>query len=136
MPELRDCGEHQGDLESLVRSAKDYVRASDDLRPRVLEAVRWQRDERRAIRYLRRVAIVVVALGLVAGALRQRLELVGNRPSGILAAAAAIQFAPVAEAAPDLDVNWSMVESFTELRRRQAEVLRPAADATVKRKQG
>ena len=137
MPELYDGCEPLDCLESLVRGAKDYVRASDDLRPRVLEAVRSQRQDRRALRYLRLVAIVVVALGVLAGALRQRLEVATTSQPGSLAAVTSALLSPAEVATQDSDVNWSMVESFTELRRRQAELLRPAAGPEgAGRKQG
>src|SRR5688572_12325229 len=77
-----------GEVEALVGRAKDYVRPSDDLRPRVLEAARRERSDRRIQSYLRAAAVVVLVLGVLAAAFRNRLEAVGLYPPGILAAIA------------------------------------------------
>ena len=116
-----------GELEALVRRAKDYVRPSDDLRPRVLEAARRERSDRRMQGYLRWAAVVVLVLGVLAAALRQRPEAAGIR-HGVLAAITRCELFVPAEGALGVDVNWNLVDSFTELRRRQAELLRPAPE--------
>ena len=48
------------DVEAMIRAAGEYVRASDDLRPRVLEAARLQYRERRARRWIRHAAVLVL----------------------------------------------------------------------------
>lgn len=113
------------DVEALIRAAGGYVRASDDLRPRILEAARLQRHERRAQRWLWRAAVVVLLLATVGGTLEQ-----GNarstRPIGIVMAAGFDEFfVPTAVASVGAtDGDWRMIDAFTELRRQQAQVLR------------
>ncbi|MGE3243607.1 MAG: hypothetical protein AB7G28_20910 [Pirellulales bacterium] len=113
------------DVEALIRSAGGYVRASDDLRPRILEAARLQRHERRAQRWLRRAAVVVLLLATVGGTLEQD-NARSTRPIGIVMAAGFDEFfVPTAVASVGAtDGDWRMIDAFTELRRQQAQVLR------------
>ena len=120
-PEL----EWLGDVESLVRAAGDYVRPSDDLRPRVLENARTARQERQAQRWVGQLAACALVCGLIAGALRPAIPSAATRET----AAAALGYRLFRSTQPAIgtsDASWSMVDSFTELRRRQAELLRPA----------
>src|SRR5262245_58913900 len=71
------------EIESLIRAAGGYVGASDDLRPRVLEAARLQRHERRAQRWLRRSAVAVLLIAMVGSVLRPE-EVRRARPIGIV----------------------------------------------------
>jgi hypothetical protein len=114
------------EVESLLREAGDYVRASEDLRPRVLEAARVQRGERRAQRWIRHLAVVVLYLALITAIGRQEFDAERTRPMGILAAAGFHEFfSPAAIAATRCgDGDWRMLDAFTKLRRQQAEVLR------------
>jgi hypothetical protein len=123
--ELRDCYEPLEDVESLVLLAGDYVRASDDLRPRVLETARSQSGERRARRRIWQSALFVLLLGLFVTTLcRQPASISAGGP---FAEAAGAQLLSGSEAASrDTDLSWGIVDSFTELRRRQAELLRLA----------
>jgi hypothetical protein len=110
-----------GDLEALIRSARDYVHASEDLRPRVLETARSQRHERVTLTYLQFAAIVLVLLGLLTAALRS-----DSSPNHSAIANALPSPAPVASGGGDS--SWGLVESFTELRRRQAVLLGSTVD--------
>lgn len=124
MAERRDDLEWLADVESLVRSAGEYVRPSDDLRPRVLENARAWRKERQARRWTLHMAASALVCGLLAAALQT--------PSSFAAretAAGAIGYRLYWSTQPATgasETGWSMVDSFTELRRRQAELLRPA----------
>jgi hypothetical protein len=109
-------------IEALVRSAQDYVQVSRDLRPRVLETARAQRAEHRAMRRIWQVAVFVVFAGLFTMSERQRPERIDT--SHARAAADAGYFSSPTGASGDS--AWGMVESFTEMRRRQAELLRLA----------
>jgi hypothetical protein len=102
------------DIEALLRSAEDYVRPSEDLRPRVLEAARAQRGEQRAVSWVRYAAIAAAAAGALISSTFE---------PGMAASMGAL---PVTTVAQGGDFGWNLVESFTELRRRQAELLRPA----------
>ncbi len=113
-----------GDVESLVRSAGNYVRPSEDLRPRVLETARVARKERQAQRWTLHMAACALLCGVLAAAL-QTPSAVATRET----AAAAIGYRLLWNSQPTIgtsDASWNMVDSFTELRRRQAELLRPA----------
>lgn len=118
MTELHSSSGPIDDLEALLRSAKDYVHPSDDLRPRVLEAARSQRDQRQMLGYLQHAAVVLVVLGALASALY------GTAGSANLGSTSRDQ---VLTSAAE-DGNWGLVDSFTELRRRQAVLLGAAGD--------
>lgn len=118
MTEVHSSSGPSDDLEALLRSAKDYVHPSDDLRPRVLEAARSQRDQRQMLGYLQHAAVVLVVLGALASTLYGTagpIKLDATSRDQVLAAAAQ-------------DANWGLVDSFTELRRRQAVLLGTAAE--------
>jgi len=124
--ESRYWDERFDDVEAMVRAAGEYVRASDDLRPRVLEAVRQQYGEQRARRRIKHVAAFVLPLAIFTGAQWRELDDERLRPSnGLLAAAIheVVSSAPVATARGD-DGDWRMIDAFTKLRRQQAQVLR------------
>lgn len=124
MTDRPDDLEGLGDLESLVRSAGDYVRPSEDLRPRVLENARVVRKERQAQRWTLHMAACALLCGALAAAL-QTASPVATRET----ASAAIGYRLLWNTQPPIgasDASWNMVDSFTELRRRQAELLRPA----------
>lgn len=123
MTEFSDNLESLDEIEALVRSARDYVHASDDLRPRVLESARSARGERRARRWIGQLAAVTLVLGLVVATVRRQPDVVASHAPAIPAAR---PFAESRWLVGYSDSNWEMVESFTELRRRQAELLRPA----------
>jgi hypothetical protein len=124
MTDRPDDLEWMTDVESLVRAAGDYVRPSDDLRPRVLENARTVRKERQAQRWIGHLAACALVCGLLAAAV--------ETPSSVATretAAAALGYRLLWNTQPTVgasDTSWSMVDSFTELRRQQAELLRPA----------
>lgn len=113
------------EVESLVRAAQEYVCASDDLRPRVLEAARLNCRERRAQRWIRNVAVCIVLLAFLSIADREGSNGERHRPIGIVAAAGFDEFfSPTAVAATRSgDGDWRMLDAFTELRRQQAQLL-------------
>jgi hypothetical protein len=112
-------------LESLLRSAGSYVQVSEDLRPSILEASRYERAERRMRKVVRRSALVIVLLsGMMAVArpagdssrLDLRNELAAATPGPIV-----FPF----EVQPRADhYGWQAVDIFTALRRQQAQRLR------------
>jgi hypothetical protein len=112
-----------GSLESLIRSARDYVRPSDDLRPRVLENARADCFKRQATRHLWQAAALVLFSGSVAAAFFQSLELTAAASYPTVTAAGQL-VVPGAAAARTNDASWQMVESFTQLRVQQARLLR------------
>jgi uncharacterized membrane protein YfbV (UPF0208 family) len=115
----------RSDIEALVRSARDYVQPSDDLRPRVLENARVVRGERRARRWIGHLAICALLLGMFAAATSQQSKAVATREPAAMMRASRLFWSPQPTLSAS-DASWGMVDSFTELRRRQAELLRPA----------
>jgi hypothetical protein len=111
-------GGQSDDVESLVRAAGTFVRPSEDLRPRVLESARAESREQRARRHLWRLAVVVGLLGVVSTIFGSRLASSGPAANLVLEAAALTRHTQ------GDDAGWGLVDSFTELRRRQAALLR------------
>ena len=111
------------EVESLIRSAGDYVRPSEDLRPRVLENARSQCSERQLRRRFWQSAVAALFFVIVTSSLARRFEpAIGANAQG--SAWTSPMLAPVEAAARSSDPSWQMVESFTQLRHRQAEMLR------------
>jgi hypothetical protein len=115
------------DIEALVRAAGDYVQASDDLRPRVLETARAQHGEQRAQRWIGQLAACIVLLALFSDGSHSRVSIAGERSKHAAVAADANGIFAQVESKLEVghsDVGWSMVEVFTELRRQQAAAFR------------
>ena len=112
------------EIEALVRAAGEYVQASEDLRPRVLESAREQRCERTAQRLIARVALgVLLATTLTASSSPGSVDARNPLASAALYRAS-LPLTTTVGADADNDVGWGMVEAFTEMRRQQSEVLR------------
>jgi hypothetical protein len=111
------------EIEATVQAAARYVRASDDLRPRVLEAARMQRGERRAQRCIRQAGIFVILLATFTASFRSSLDSsAAVQQTGWLFAGADALFAQAsAKSGQGGELAWGLVDSFTELRRRQAD---------------
>jgi hypothetical protein len=118
---LRD--EPLGDIELLVRDAGRYVRPSADLRPRTLESARTACHERWAQRRLWQLALMVAIIATLSQSLDDRRDLAAFRQGRLSAAGL---YGSSGQLAPSQDAGWTMVDSFTDLRRRQAELLRLA----------
>jgi hypothetical protein len=111
----------------MIRAAGRYVRATDDLRPRVLEAARVQRGERWAQNLICRLGMFTLFLAFFTaadqqGAAFRRPPLVAQK----VVASGLDQFiTPVSAVTPRSgDGDWRMIDAFTEMRRQQAQVLR------------
>jgi hypothetical protein len=112
------------DVEAVVRAAGGFVRASEDLRPRVLETARIQRGERHARRGIRQMTFVVVLLALFTTASRNQWD---ARQNGGYRSLFAARFGGTSAeilALERKDPSWGIVEAFTDLRQRHAEALR------------
>jgi len=110
----------------MVRAAGQYVGASDDLRPRVLEAVRLQCGEQWTRRCLRHAALVVVLLALVTAEFRQGWD---EQRSPFNVGMVNVSFDAIISPTPAAvsrsgDGDWRLIDAFTKLRRQQAQVLR------------
>jgi|GEM_PF-2266335 len=109
------------ELEARILAARDYVRVSDDLRPRVLETARSQWRDMRARGYIELAAVMALAASAVVAAFRSPSSPTSEPLSG------KGRIADVRDSGhgsgPDR-ANWTLVDAFTELRRRQTETLR------------
>jgi hypothetical protein len=131
MAESYDCGFPLDDdslegVEAMVRAAGEYVRASDDLRPRVVEGARLRCSEQWAQRCIRRVVMCIVLLVCFTAADQEHFESRGSYSTAILAASGFNDLdAPLNVGSLRTgDGDWRMLDAFTELRRQQAQLLR------------
>jgi len=100
-------------IESLIAAAGNYVRPTEDLRPRVLEEVRTDRAERVAQERIWQLALALLFVGLLLSNLRSPAsEFDGHVPAAL--------------SKPSDNPTWNTVEAMSELRRRQATMLRLA----------
>ena len=113
------------ELESLLLMAGGYVQASEDLRPRILEASRCQQRERKVRHGVRWGVLCTVFLSavLASGPHDQSADLAGVSEELATADAEALLVPEKVERRGDAS-NWHVVDSFTALRRRHAEQLR------------
>jgi hypothetical protein len=112
------------EIEAAVLAAAGYVRASDDLRPRVLDAARLERSERRGRRMVRFAAIGFVLLAMLSIGLYRHFDAaVSLRQSLVAVSADAIFVRAQSVVAPGGDLAWGVVESVADLRRRQADAI-------------
>jgi hypothetical protein len=110
----RDWNDLFDEVEAMVQAAGDYVGASDDLRPRVLESARMRCGEQRARRRLCRVAFTVVFLSVFTAAADRRSEMAPRGPELALAAidSRALYAQAKVEAADEGDFGWGMVDAL------------------------
>lgn len=121
------------ELEAMLFSAGSYVRASDDLRPRVLETAKGLRRDRRICRRLRASLFTIVlsflCLDAVDPPLRQLLS-EPQDPQRIIEAEDIYRFSKAQIVADDVgwsdEFGWGMVEAFNVMRLQQSRSLRPA----------
>ena len=126
MTDSRDWQEPDNDLERLVRAAGHYVQASSDLRPRVIESARAECGQRRLRRRLLQVAIVLICVGLLAASTRQfRNSTHTSRDAWLMGAFPHGGSVWQSSGRPADALGWETVDAFTEVRRRQAEAIRP-----------
>jgi hypothetical protein len=64
MHSLVDWQERYDEVEAMVKAAGGYVKASDDLRPRVLETARTESTERRGKWWIRQFSIAAAVTGV------------------------------------------------------------------------
>lgn len=111
-------------VESLIHAARGYVRPSDDLRPRTLEAAREARRQRRTNRRFGGMTLGVVLFALC-GIPHWNADPGAEQ---LARASAVIRHYDVNEEAAlrtlraGFDPGWGFLEAFSELRRKQAEL--------------
>jgi len=109
----------RAEIEAMIRAARHYVRPSDDLRPRTLEAAREYCGDRRAEKKLGSFALAVLVLLLISSpAIRYAMMLqstVANRSADEVHHLAA-------ELATHREIgsHWALAEAFSQVRHIQA----------------
>jgi len=123
MIENRTGGRQPNEIQSLLFAACNYVRPSEDLRPSVLETARAEDRERRLQRRLAQMAAVIFLIVTSITVYWQPARSSSARL--FLPSVEAMSVESQIEAARFADhATWETVESFTDLRRRQADLLR------------
>ena len=118
MIEPLESGAEFEDVEALVRAAGNYVRPSEELRPRVLESARMEASERKALRRIWQAALALMLFASFSTTIS------GPWTGGSSFSADLLQVQAEVRAAGTDAAGWSLVDSFTDLRRRQAALLR------------
>jgi len=127
MIEQADMNTDFGDIEEMIRSAGGYLEVSDDLRPRTLEGARDDRRESSTRSWITVLAAVVVFIAMFASQLRGRFS--STSPPNAAVSANSDQLYAAAQRKSiqaNVDASWSLVDSFSELRQRQASLLEDA----------
>ena len=119
-----NLNEPLGDIEAMVRSAANYVQVSKDLRPRVLDAARLTSSERRVRRYIHQAALMAALLTWCITASVNRLDMRDDLRELSLATASMYPISHNRITGGAGDAAWVLVDAYTELRGRQADVLR------------
>ena len=109
-------------IEAAIRAAGDYIRPSEDLRPRTLEAAREDCGLRRAEQKLAALAIVALMLVTVASPVVHYIDALRRQTSAPSASELQLQGLRYASD-PRIGPNWGLAEAFTQLRRVQADRL-------------
>jgi hypothetical protein len=122
MSKPNDWCETFGEVESLIRASADFVQPSRDLRPRVLEAGRLENGERRARRRIGRAGSFAAMLAFFTVSAVEWID-TSDTFRHLTLVASASHAASMRDGSGG-DSGWALVEAYTELRRRQAEVLR------------
>jgi hypothetical protein len=119
-----DSYEPLSDIETMVRSAADYVQVSNDLRPRVLEAARESSGERRARRFIQQAALFAALLTWCVTASVSKLDMRDELRELSLATTGSYPISNNRVSDGASSAAWALVDAYTELRERQAGVLR------------
>jgi hypothetical protein len=114
------------ELELVIRSAGGYVRASRDLRPRVLEAARAKRTGRHSQLIIRAAAGVLIALTMLAESLSPTAGQLTFARNGRFAPSNSHELFLRAHALSGFggDLGWGIVDAFRELRDDQSAALK------------
>ncbi len=119
-----DCYEPLSEIEAMVRSAADYVQVSNDMRPRVMEAARERSGERRARRFIHQAGLFAALLMWCVTASVGRLDMRDDLRDLTLATTGSYPISNNRISGGASGAAWALVDAYTELRERQADVLR------------
>ena len=95
------------ETERLIRAAGSYVGASDDLRPRTLEAAREQSSE---VHAKQRLTHLILAIGLVMLLISPVMEQVSKLPVPTGASSHEVERRTAEQARSSADFHWTMVD--------------------------
>lgn len=112
-------------IEALIRSAGNYVRPSDDLRPRTLEAARRKRGLRRWNKQIAALAAAVVMLAVfnIPGRFVPT-DVASKTSEATVMREFELRQKSAKSAGLTFNPAWAWFEAFWELRNQQAERLR------------
>jgi hypothetical protein len=122
--ESPDSDESLSEIEAMVRSAANYVQPSKDLRPRVLDAARLTSGERRVRRHIHQAALIAALFTWCITASVNRFDMREELCELPLATASSYPISNNRVSVGASDAAWVLVDAYTELRGRQADVLR------------
>ena len=108
-----------GHTESLIRQARNYVRPSEQLRPRTLEAARVGCHDRRVEQRLGGIVFALLILMVIAAPAASYVHAVRGMnasPNAAEMQSRAIEYG----ARPDVGSHWGFTEAFSQLRRVQS----------------
>jgi hypothetical protein len=107
------------EVEAMILAAGQYVRPSDDLRPRVLELARSEAREQSGQRRVRRLALVgvIMSLAMSSGNSASR----GRQP---IEDVDALYRQAASKASCTGELGWGLAQAYADLRQRQSEKLR------------
>ena len=119
-----NCGFGFDALEGVVRAAGTYVRPTEDLRPRTLEAARSEGKQRVRNRRFGSLALSLVLLAVTGlpGLLLTPRESPPDDPARLVREYNLHQQASLRSLRAGLDPTWAIYEAFLQLRNSQAEL--------------
>lgn len=114
-----DCDARQ--VEAMISAAGRYIRPSDELRPRTLEAARRACDDRRAEQRLGGFMVAALLLMLIASPTLTYLKMV--QWNSVTTAAEINQRARTLATQREIGNHWGLAEAYSQLRTIQADRL-------------
>ncbi len=127
MIEQADLNTDFGDIEEMIRAAGGYLEVSDDLRPRTLEAARDDRRESSTRSWIAVLAVGVIFIAMFGSQIRGRFSSTSPPNAAVSANGDQLYAAAQRKATQaNVDASWSLADSFSELRQRQASLLQDA----------
>ena len=118
LPEDEDL-QFLADIEASIHAAGNYLRPSEDLRPRTLELAHQQNDDKRSGRRFQTVISVLVMFVLIIAPAAERW---GRSPGTLAGPSDAEIHAKAIQLAADsgIGTDWALFETFSQWRRELA----------------
>jgi hypothetical protein len=103
----------------MIRSARDFVQPSDDLRPRILEAARDHCDDRRAEQKLGSFVLALFVVILISSPVLRYAVMLQSMPVTRSADQVQLRAAELASQ-QEIGSHWALAEAFSQWRHLQA----------------